>query len=586
MTDSGAQSEEHAGDQGSEATAESSATVWILVDRSARQAAFETVAERLGEQGVDAQIVTITEVIGSVARDALTGGAERLLRGLRVAFQGRTAEEDLLGAVKRARPDVLAVTNPRYGKALNLVESLAGIRTLQVGILPDFNLSADWINSSLQAFVVPTDEHRKRLVANGFLAERVLVAAPAIQTGFSQQVDRDEARKQLGFGEEKVVLVRGDGFAPNILEKLVFQATLVENGARFIFHHNGDSAAAAALRRAADQYGLPAAMFGKVADLERFVAASDLVLAPTSEPYVADVLAQGRPLLLVGAEEQGAAQAEFLSEAGAARHVVDVLRLGSEIERALDDETLQKTTEAAQSLGAPDGSEQVARALTTAVEHSDEWLSAPAGGESPEREEPPVDDQQAGGEQDEHTEAESAGPFESIGTGKSRAARTTGEAGGADAKARREPSFSGISAAEAKEQLAELILMERELERKLAEIEKQQERWRNRLELAREWNEQDLADEAKDILRGYLSDAEAIEADLVEVRRQKDKLKRAAGHTGAGKMGSGRRALPAPGEAPEGGGDREGRVEGRFRDLELDRDLDDLKDKIRRDLGD
>lgn len=587
MTDSGAQSDNadaaaHSdGGHAGEASSSSSATVWILVDRSAYQAAFETVAEHLREAGCDAQIVTITEVIGSVAREALAGGAERLLRGLKVAFQGKTTEEDLLGAVRRARPDVIAVTNPRYGRALSFLENLSGIRTLQVGILPDFNLSTDWINSSLQAFVVPTDEHRERLVSSGFLADRVLVAAPAIQAGFAREVERDETREHFGFDEQKVVLVRAPGFSPHILEKMVFQATLVEGDVRFVFHHEGDSACAAALRRAADQYGLRAAMFGKVADLERFVAASDLVVAPTTESFMAEILAQGRPVLLVGAEEQGAAQAEFLGERKAAHHVVDVLRLGSELERMLDDEELAKTTEAAAALGAKDGSEQVARALQVAVEHADDWLASPSDADGGPKKEAPTDE--TGGEEDEETTFEAAGPFETIGTGKSKR-ETAGGAesapeGAKEERTWREETYTGISAAEAKDQLAELILMERELERKLAECEKQQERWRNRLELAREWNEQDLADEAKDILRGYLSDAESIEEDLVDVRRQKQKLKRAAGASG---NGSERRALPSA----DGDENRERQVEDRFRKMELDRDLDDLKDKIRRELGD
>jgi hypothetical protein len=580
MTDSGAQSDQaetstQSDNGAAESPSQGAATVWILVDRSAYQAAFETVAEHLRDAGCDAQIVTITEVIGSVAREALAGGAERLLRGLKVAFQGRTTEEDLLGAVRRARPDVIAVTNPRYGRALSFLESLSGIRTLQVGILPDFNLSTDWINSSLQAFIVPTDEHRERLVSSGFLGDRVLVAAPAIQAGFAREVERDETRGQFGFDKEKVVLVSAPGFSPHILEKMVFQATLVEADARFVFHHEGDSACAAALRRAADQYGLRAAMFGKVPDLERFVAASDLVVAPTTEPLLAEVLAQGRPLLLVGAEEQGAAQAEFLGERGAAHHVVDVLRLGSEIERMLDDEELAKATEAAEELGAMDGSEQVARALQLAVENADDWLSAPTDATGGPQQEAPGDE----GDEEETT-FEAGGPFETIGTGKPK--RETAEAepeGDKAQRTRREQTYTGISAAEAKEQLAELILMERELERKLAECEKQQERWRNRLELAREWNEQDLADEAKEILRGYLSDAEALEEDLVDVRRQKQKLKRAAGASGPS---SDRRALPSGDGEP----DRERQVEERFRKMELDRDLDDLKDKIRRELGD
>ncbi|MFW5967297.1 MAG: hypothetical protein ACOCV2_07250 [Persicimonas sp.] len=553
--------------------------VWILVDHSAHRAAFESVADRLAERDVEAQIVTITEVIGTVARDALAGGAERLLRGLRVAVQGRPGDEDLLGAVRRARPDLLAVTNPRYGRALGLLESLTGITSLQVGILPDYDLSSDWTNSSLQAFVVPTDEQRGRLVESGFLAERVFVSPPSIGPGFARSIERAEVREEFGFGSEPVVLVRAGQFSPQILEKIVFQATLVDDeDVRFVFHHEGDEARAAALRRAADQYGLSAAMFGKVVDLERYVAASDLVVCATADPQVPGILAQGQPLVLLGADEPGAAQAEFLAEQGAARQVVDVLRLGSELERALDGERLDEATRAAGELGARDGNERLADVLCEILDHADAWLGAGgARDEEPSDAEAPEDDRVGAPEE----EASVEGPFESIGTGKGAG---SGESAATGDK-KRSPRTAGgtLTAAEAKDQLAELILKERELERRLAECEKQQDRWRSRLELAREWSEDDLAEEASEVLRDYLDQGESVEAELADIRRQKEKLKRAVGRGGSSQR---RKALPS-GE-DDGGRDAkpDGETERRFRDMELDRDLDDLKDRIDRELGD
>lgn len=559
--------------------------VWILVDRSARERAFEAVAGQLIADGFNAQIVTITEVLGSVARDALTGGAERLLRGLRVAFQGRGPEEDLLGAVKRARPDVLAVTNPRYARALSLLESMAGIRTLQVGILPDFNLSADWINSSLQAFIVPTDEHRERMVTNGLLPERVMVAAPPIESRFVEEIDRDAVREEFGFDQTPVVLVRAEHFSPSIVEKLVFQATMVEGAARFIFHHNGDGGAAAALRRAADQYGLPAAMFGKVSDLERFVAASDLVMTAPDEPMVAEFLAQGRPLLLVGAQDSGAAQADYLSEAGAADYVADVLRLGRQIQRSIEADALKAATEAARKLGAKDGSRQVADALSVALEHAEDWLRAPASAS-------PAGKQDTGERRRARKESageQSAGPFESIGEGRSRQAQDDASADKSrqtrdtdERSTQREPRYSGLSAAEAKQQLAELILLERDVERRLDEVQKQQERWRNRLQLAREWNETDLADQARETLTEFNTEADALGEELDDVRRQKVMLKRAAG-AGSGRADQPRGLLSDDRDDKASARDD---IERRFRRMELDSDLDDLKDKIDRDLGD
>ena len=557
---------------------EDSAVIWILIDHSSRESAFESVGEYLSEQGVDIQIVTITEVLGSVARDALTGGAERLLRGLRVAFQGHNSDEDLLGAVRRARPDVLAVTNGRYLRALGLLENLTGIKTLQVGVLANYNLSGDWMNSGVGAYVVPHADFRERLVANGTREDRVLVAGPPIRPGFAREVDRETAREEFGFGDGKAVLVRADSFPSKSLEKLVFQCSLVEGDVRFVFHHNGDQSTASTLRAAADKYGLPAAMFGRVSDLERFVVSADAVLAPVQDPFISELVVASRPLVLVGADENFASQSEFLVEHGAARHIADVLRLGSELERVLSDEELDEMAGAAADLGSRAANHAVADALGAALEHADEWMVSPATA-------PPDDEGPEDGDEGDEQTPDSAGPFESIGRGKRTEPATEQQADDQQGQGdRRAPtrSYAGISKSEAKDQLAELILIEREIERELSEVARQQERWRKRLDLAREWNEEDLATEAEDILREYLEEAKPLERELADVRRQKQKLK-AAAHGGSSE--SGREPAGLIGEEGDDEGRNRDEMERRFQRLELDRDLDDLKDRIKRELG-
>jgi phage shock protein A len=140
----------------------------------------------------------------------------------------------------------------------------------------------------------------------------------------------------------------------------------------------------------------------------------------------------------------------------------------------------------------------------------------------------------------------------------------------------------GLSQAEAKEQLAQLILLERDLERRVSEIERQQERWKNRLDLARDWNEEDLAREAESVLRGYLSEAESLNAELGDVRLQKDKLRQAA-RSEAERRGAGRDQGPPSQPGP--GSERIPNMEGRFQKMEVDSDLKGLKDRIRRELG-
>src|SRR5690606_12394221 len=148
----------------------------------------------LESDGATVEIVTITEVLGSAARGAIAGGAERLLRGLRVAVQGRT-DEDFLGAMRRARPDLLVITDARYARPLGLVETLTGINALQVGVVSDFQFGAEWLRSPFKGFVVPKQEFKTQLERNGVAGERVIVAGPAVESRFSNAVDREAVRK-------------------------------------------------------------------------------------------------------------------------------------------------------------------------------------------------------------------------------------------------------------------------------------------------------------------------------------------------------------------------------------------------------
>ncbi len=538
-----------------------SGTVWILVDQSSREATYESVAALLREEdGVEAQTVTISEVLGSVARGALSGGTERLLRGLRVAMKGRAQDEDFLGAVKRARPDLLAITNPRWVRALGLLESISGVPTLQVGVFPGYGHDEGWARSELHGFVVPHDSFADRLAREGVARSRILRGGPAIGAAYAREMDRAEERSALGFsGDVKVVLVRAETLDTTLLEKLVFQATLVDRPTRFVFHHNGDGAVAATLRKAASQYGLPAAMFGRVGDLERYVLAADAVLTAPQDPLVPEILALDRPLMLIGGAGEHRSQIDFLADMGAVRWVEDVLRVGSELERDLSDERLEQLSAAAADLSKTNGTRQVADALLEALREREAWLAAPAS-----RDEPAPSPEDDGSDEGGSEESGESSPFETIG-------------GVEDPQAPRDDSrpMGRLSKSEAKDQLAALILSEREIERKLADCEKQQQRWRDRLEMARDWEEEDLAKEAESILRGYLDEAEGLQAERASIARQKEKLKQAAG------------APPSSGGSDAGSGSDHGSdVEKRFRKMEIDSDLDDLKDRIRRELGD
>lgn len=556
-------------DKDTEKAAQRDQKIWILVDHSSREAALVPVARKLEKRGFSVELVTITEVIGSVAREALAGGAERLLRGLRVAISDKGGDEDLVGAIRRRQPDVLVVTEARYARAIGVMENLTGVKSLQVGLVPDFYVGSDWFNGQLHAFIVPDEEMRKEVIDRGVPEERVRVGGPALRPGFDKEIDRDEARSELGLGEDsQVVLVRASGFDAARLEKLVFQCTLCDRDVRFIFHHEDDGATASTLRRAAEEYGLAAAMFGRVPDLERYFAAVDAILCAEDDSYLAEALESTTPALLLGSRSDAVANGEVLAEWGLVNHLEDLAQLGTRLDRFLKTENLEDLRQRLNQWDGTSRHEELVDVLDEVAQHADEWRL-------PAR---PTTKASEDADEDGQEDVELGGPFETIGS-PGRSGRTSSHDGdkertdGGEGEERRD--FSSMSRAEAKEQLAELILKERKTERRLRELEKQQERWRGRLELARDWNETDLIDEAESILRGYVDEAEPLERELRDIRRQKEKLKTAA------RSGDG---LPGSDEDDEFS-ERAGRMEERFQKMEVDRDLEGLKDRIRRELG-
>jgi len=573
-------------------------TVWLLADRADRTAALEHLAGELSDRGVRARVVSLTDVIGSAAREAVAGGAERLLRSLRVVFGGESGsadgdggEEDFLGAFRRVNPDVLALTSSRWVRPLSLLESVAGTPTVQVGLLTDFNLDDGWFHGDLDAFVVPAELQSNQLGERGVLDDRRFVAGPPTEPRFLEPSDRELARREFGFESpdergdgadsdggddradetaERVALVRAETFAPTTLRKLVFQATLVDTPTRFLFHHNGDGAIANILRDAADEHGLPAAMFGRVTDLERYIVAADIVIASPAESMVAEITGQRRPIVFIGEPGDHQPQVDVLTEEYGASHLENVVQFGSGFDRLFSDGTFDELEKAAASSGLGPNNEAVIEALLDCAARIEELATPVQQGGGGERttDEPDAGDT-TGGLPSKHG-------FEPIGRGDSASG---------DGSERRSGSGPSLSRAEARDQLAELILRERELERKLDEADREQSRWRDRLELAREWNEADLAEEAEQVLREHIDEAESLKERLTDIREQKRKLKEAAGRTVSSPSGQ------TPGDGTAGGQtgatDRANRedLEERFDDMEIERELDDLRDRIKGELG-
>jgi hypothetical protein len=500
--------------------------VWIVADRG--DASVVALGDALGDD-FEVTVLAAQEVVQRLVREAggeLIGSLRDLLRGIRDGESEAEPEHKHL-------PDVVVVTAADTFGAGNAFTRLTGDDVLRIGLVADYALGTAWLDAPLHAWVVPVESFVPPLVDAGVDESRIEVAGPPVPEDYGASSDGASLREEWGLGPEPVVFVHCDRGVWD-LDRLAFQFSLLESDVQPIFYAGADPAVADKLRRAAAKHGVEADLLGAVPSLRDFHAVADLVVAPVEDPRIVYVLAMDRPLLLVG-EAEVRTQVEFLTALGAARHVPDVLRLGTELDLLAAGDTLGRLRQASATVGKPDGTAKVAEAIARLIVAREDILAA--GREAPETR---------------------RGPFERIGAPRAKV-RVPG------APAQR--SASASSEAQAKDELANLIMMEREAEQKATESARAVEQWRQRLELATEWNETELAKEAEVQLERATAAEDAGREELERTRLQKEKLKES--------VRRGRGDAPAPPTAAPSE---------KFEDMEVERDLAALRKRLRDEL--
>lgn len=496
--------------------------------------------------------------LGTKATDLFGTAAGRLARGLRVdRFLGMEHDAAEGPAESDASStDLVIVDDPSLPLGARAALRLKGGDPVTVGLIDDLCVDTRWRDAKVHALIVPHEALRSAHSApdSGVIVE---IAGPPASSEFVPTVLFEQAHEELSAAATRVIVVAAEGMHPDTLERAVFQLTLLDEPAQILFHHGESVEIARDLRRAAASYGLEAKLLGNVDALATVFAGADVILAGASDPGVLDLLLSHRPVVLIGAD-RGAARALFLADMGAVVHVEDVLQLSSRLDELFRAEGLQGLVERAVQIVTEEAVEGVVAALGRIYAQREQILAQTAVAPEPEpRDEVPTTTQPipAG-------KPTLLGSFESIGS-------TVGTPTGGEL-------LAPITMAEAKDQMAALILRERDADRGLTEMVKDRDRWLDRLELAREGQDTELVQVAESRLAVLRTEVSRLNAEIEMIRRSKAKLKervarRKAKRPAAAKPATTRSAAPSPSE-PD--------YEARFRTMELERDMNRLRRKI------
>ena len=519
--------------------------IWFLLENQDELDQLSGVSEELVKRDCSVEMFTLSQLFGPAAHTLLREGVAQIQRILPFVKKTESLDLDI--------PDLIVTTSPSLSKALRLVPTYRKGKVAVTGIMTSFDWDTSWFDGDFDQVIVPHEKIADEFLESNWKKDRVVVAGPPLPLAFSDNLDEESARTQLGLNAEEGVIIVVDVHEtePKVIDRLVFQFTLPGKAIQPIFYYGDNTQVANGLRKSASSYGLRARMFGRVSDIENYYAASHIVMTPPNSPHIISFLAMNRPLILFGKQSKNNHQSEFLVQEGVAKWIPNLLQLGADLDVFLHSEDeISKFQSNAEKTVTCSGSRIVGEVLFQAAVNKDILRSESA---------------LETGESQPDPEAEIPF-FENIG-GSVSEPRT------------RKRRFSPISQAQAQDELASLILRERELRKKLEDAKSSRVRWEERCVLARERSEPELLNDALRCASQHRRDEQLFARELASVGTQRDLIKKRFRVSKGMPLQEQRNyspQSPIPEREPKNSG-----LESRFREIEVDKDLELLRKRIR-----
>ena len=290
--------------------------------------------------------------------------SQRLRRGIE-----RVSAGALLREVKRVAPEAVICTHFLPAELLMREQSKGRFdRPIWLQVT-DYDLHNMWIVPGMAGYLAATDEVAFRMRARGLPGDRVHVTGIPVMPAFAEPgapaLARDACVARLGLDPaRKVVLVVSGGAGVGDIASMVERMLVLEGeGSDFqvVAVAGRNAAAYESLKLLARAVPDRLVAFGFTNEMEKLMAAADLVVTKPGGLTISECLALGKPMLLVspipGQEEHNAG---FLMEEGAAWLAYDGIGLEYKIARLMArPDVLARMAQRSASLGKPDAAERV-----------------------------------------------------------------------------------------------------------------------------------------------------------------------------------------------------------------------------------
>lgn len=240
-----------------------------------------------------------------------------------------------------------------------------------IGVLTDYAPHSYWMYGDVDAYVVPSEQTKKRFIDNGIKPERIFPYGIPISPKFSEACEKNMVAKTLGIEEDlPTVLMMGGGQGLGPIEELIFAANTIDKPFQIIVVCGLNGKLKKWLEKRKLLFRKKMIILGYTTQVEMLMDAADLIVSKPGGLTTAEALTKALPIVVVNPiPGQEAMNTEFLLEEGVAVKARNPLNAAMLIEELLNEpERLQKMKEAALKHAQPNSARNIVELIDSFVQ--------------------------------------------------------------------------------------------------------------------------------------------------------------------------------------------------------------------------
>lgn len=237
------------------------------------------------------------------------------------AIMNKLLSPKLKKLVDDFQPDLLVCSHAFPCGMLSTLKKEHRLHTPILAVITDYTIHPFWIYEEVDGFIIPSEQLKHYLLANGIPSEKIWPLGLPLRPQFADDLDQAQARSELGLHDTTTVLVMGGGLGLGSMESIV--STLAESPLNLqvvaICGRNRKLQSKLEEIKTRKSLPNPLVVLGFTDQVDRYMRSVDVIISKPGGLTTAEVLACQVPLLIIDPiPGQETRNADFLLNHGVA----------------------------------------------------------------------------------------------------------------------------------------------------------------------------------------------------------------------------------------------------------------------------